>query len=249
MKAILVTILLAVVALTSGCNLPEHAVRQLKANALRSEATSLENLALAATLSSEQSPSVAMERYDRVYIKTDIIAEPAIDSLHLWQPRYQSKHLNPSVQAYDAVFHATLIRSGFRSVTPLLAEFGLDSRFGKKPQSNAVSPSASKSLLLLVTIHEPMVEPRLYEWKSFVVSTHQERLIGSDVRAFIQAKLVDAETSESIWVGSATVQALVAGKPTSEAIVGKLVELLAAKLPSRLSGISVTVGGSTKARQ
>ena len=86
--------------------------------------------------------------------------------------------------------------------------------------------------ILIVTVNEFSMTPKEYSRDSVWSNSPKRYPIGSQMVAQITADLIDADTSESRWVATASIDTLVASSSSAAPALEAMIEQVADRIPT-----------------
>ena len=223
-------------ALLTGCGIPTSIYHGVRVSGKRGAAVNIDEIASHVRIHDQRLTGFSSSAFERVVVFARLPGEaepgyraasgpgqPAADRLPA-----SSRHI------VESVFIQRLLAKGYRGA----------SRMNLKPteieQSFPYGRGARETLanlfkgqrILIVTVNEFSMTPKEYSRDSVWSNSPKRYPIGSQMVAQITADLIDADTSESRWVATASIDTLVASSSSAAPALEAMIEQVADRIPT-----------------
>jgi hypothetical protein len=220
-------IVFALAGALSGCTLPEKAYHLPKAAAIRRSAIPLAQLDSIIQFSAQVSQGWANRPDKKVVILARGPFQPGSAYVSMLAPDVR--------QVIEGKFTQGLMQKGYRVASRLNDQpVSIEQAY---PLGDTANPRAmfKGHLLLIVTVTQFSTRAEDYVWEGKVWSETYRRPVGTQATVALTVELLDAESSETYWSANASLDALLAAKPSSTSVLESFIRYVAARLPARPS--------------
>lgn len=219
--------------LAAGCTLPEKAFHGAKVASRRTEAIAIGKVPEAVAITEQLNPHARNQSVESVVV----IVRRAGETPPLKEYTYPLPEIVPPLsprprQLLESIGLQGLARAGYRAANrQIVADVITDKalpvgRLARKDLDALFKPSH----LLFLTLNHCAAIPKNYTYSDFVWGEGVTRSLGTQAQVLLSAELASADTSELVWMATASLEAPIQGTATEDQVL----EIVARQLMNRV---------------